>query len=151
MEIPAVTWGLIRIVLKGRSRGTTYCVLDGLDELDDRSITILLDLFDRELPLEDCMEDILPLKVLITSRGQLTSQKWTHIDLGPYVNCNNALESVKHDDNFNGTIPKDTTKTDDIHDPDIIRDLLTHMAAYQKPPTTQQLQWVLERTHDESQ
>jgi len=151
LERPVVIWGLIRTVLKGSNPGATYCVLDGLHELDDRSITILLDLFDCELPLEGCMEDVLPLKVLVTSRGQLTSQKWMHIDLEPYINCSNALKYVPHDDNCNGTIPKYTTRTDDIHESDVIRDLLTHIAAYQNPPTIQQLQWVLERTNDELQ
>ncbi|CAE6998271.1 hypothetical protein P3342_000790 [Pyrenophora teres f. teres] len=148
LDRPTVIWDLFRVALKGDKSGTTYCVLDGLHELDDQSIATLLDTFDRQFPLEDCTEDNLPLKVLVTSRVQPTPGKWTHIDLDVHIQNKKALESSQLD-NFDGMTSKSTTEIDDHRRSDAIRDLLAHVAAYQQPPTIKQLQWVLEGTYEE--
>ncbi|KAI2486261.1 Ankyrin repeat-containing protein [Pyrenophora tritici-repentis] len=148
LERPVVTWDLFRIALKGEKSGTTYCILDGLHELDDRSIENLLYIFDRELPREDCTEDSLPIKVLVTSRGQPTRGKWSHINLDVHVDNKRPLDSAQL-----GTVddvaPKFMIKIDDHRESDANRDLLAHVAAYRQPPTIEQLQWVLEGTYQE--
>jgi hypothetical protein len=81
LDKPAALWNLFRTAIQGDDPGITYCIIDGLRELDDQNIAILLDLFSHPFRYENCMHDGSPLKVLITSRDGPWSEKYGHIDL----------------------------------------------------------------------
>jgi hypothetical protein len=137
LEKLTVMWNLFRHSFKSDRPGITYCIIDGLHELDRSDATALLMLLNGRFTFEGCLETSSPLKLLILSHAQPLSGKYGHINI-----------DVQHDDRIsaNGvgataTISDTTSDVSDTHNLRACLPVLETLAVYRQPPTLDQFQW----------
>ena len=124
-------WTFLRRSAKRDKGGITYCVLDGLDECDAESRSLVLELLDRTLPYEGCPEEAPTLKFLITARTPLGSADYDKIDLDTRVGSDSSPSVVQ---------PLTTEHLDSLSQQynGVGFIALRMLAAYFSPPTTEQ-------------
>ncbi|KAI4644538.1 hypothetical protein J4E93_006443 [Alternaria ventricosa] len=124
-------WAYLRRAAKQDDAGLTYCVLDGLDECDKESRTLLLELLNRPLPYEGCPQTKPSFKVLVTARASLGDEKYATIDL----NRTKAASAVPI--NHSDPLP-DQLRNLSVKDEDKFDELKQILAAHVYPPTVEQ-------------
>jgi ankyrin repeat protein len=137
LEKLTVMWNLFLHSFKTDRPGITYCIIDGLHELDKSDATALLMLLNGRFTFEGCLETGSPLKVLVISHDQPLSGKYGHINIDVQqdgqISANEVGETTITSDT-----PSDVSDTDDLR---ACIPVLETLVAYRQPPTLEQFQW----------
>ena len=128
-------WNYLRRATKRVDAGLTYCVLDGLDECDQESRTLITDLLNRPLPYEGCPDTKPSLKILVTTRDPLDDQRFGIIDLSKRTE--DALGLLGAPIEHSNTLPDELANLS-VEDEDKFYELLELLAAHVYPPTLEQ-------------
>ena len=132
-------WNEFRSTLKYEKAGITYCIAEGLHEMDEQNLKIAMELFEGRFPREGCLENVPKLQILIVSRDRISSNEFGHIDfrqrsedktLASFEECkiettDQLMDSIA---GFHQT----------FH-----RKILETVAAFRQPPKIKQLAWAL--------
>ncbi|CAO2654101.1 Nn.00g108340.m01.CDS01 [Neocucurbitaria sp. VM-36] len=143
---PAALWEIFRRLLKVDGAGTTYCIVDGLHECDMESVKVMGELLMRPFPAEGCLENAARLKVMVTSRFTMPSNKFAKIDLDEQDIEESGIPMARH-----------LTLLDkhlcDLGDDKkrVCLQMLETIATYRDPPTNDQLQKYFNEPNDEVQ
>jgi hypothetical protein len=78
-------WHQFRRILSADTAGITYCVIDGLEELDDEGVKEIVGFMSTDFPCEGCSGKNAALRVVALSRQGQPTERFSAIDLDAEV------------------------------------------------------------------
>jgi hypothetical protein len=132
--VPALS-KVLRQFWRHQHAGKTYCIIDGLDECDEKSVSNMVRLLSRMFPKEGCRGNHASVKVMVTCGTPSPSDRFRALDL-----CLALPEGLGDNLNF---------RTVEATDWEAVMRLLRTTAALRCPPTVSLLASVLKTPESE--
>ena len=137
-------WNEFRSALKSKKAGVTYCIIDGLHELDEQSLKTAVEFFEGRFPWEGCLENESKLRILVLSHDRIQSNKFENINW--QVRLDDETQARSEEGEM-AAIDELLRPISEPHQTSCC-EILEIIAAFWQSPTMEQLAWAFEESSE---